>query len=704
MESVSLRESGYSTGSAVTSQTSATSGQFRLDIQALRALAVLLVVVFHYWPTVVPGGYIGVDVFFVVSGYLITGHLLREVDRDGSVSLGRFWARRVRRLLPASLTTLAIVAMATMVFVPETLWRRFLRDINASTLYVVNWALASDAVDYFASENDPSPVQHFWSLSTEEQFYVFWPVLFAAAGWVAVKRRCSTRSAIFVCLLVATAASFIVSVWATRVDQARAYFVSPTRAWEFGVGALLVFLPSVTGQRFGRLRSPAAWLAVIVVVSSARLMDERTAFPGWIAAFPVIATALFIVAHPIDPTLSPMIIGRWRAAQFLGEVSYSWYLWHWPVLILAPFVFDRQVDLAGKVALVGASLALATASLRFVETPFRTGARVNSWSTIRVLGAGLLGMALVVGISTVGNRRIDSLEQQLRAEAAPPSAGVCFGAEALDPVQTCTISATVSLTPAPLIASDDAPVPRCMVDRDDSDAATCELGSAIDDADATVLVLGDSHAQHWRSAIDAIAARRNWHVVVMLKGSCSFNAARRFTDEINADSCDAWNENVLHEISKRPEISIVFVSASALNSYAEDPDDSLRVGAAGYLEAWASLPDTVLQTIVILDIPRPNADNVECLQDLIAASGVIDNASCARLRADAILPDAIDVATRDAPERVSRVDLNDYFCDERRCFAAIGGVTVYRDEHHMTATFSRTLAPYLAERLSPILS
>ena len=225
----------------------------RQEIQGLRAVAVLLVVLFHLWPNRVPGGYIGVDVFFVISGFLITSHILREVDRTGSVSLTQFWARRLRRLLPASYVVLAVSAVGVLLFVPRLVWQQFFGEILAAALYVENWALALDSVDYLAAENTPSPAQHYWTLSAEEQFYLVWPVLVLLGIWLA-RRRVSTsptgdhgggvRGGVFVVLAAGVAASLAYSLWVTATNPALAYFVTPARAWEFGAGALLAFAPA----------------------------------------------------------------------------------------------------------------------------------------------------------------------------------------------------------------------------------------------------------------------------------------------------------------------------------------------------------------------------------------------------------------------------------------------------------------------------
>src|SRR4051794_15888134 len=259
----------------------------REEIQALRALAVVLVVVYHYWPAVAPAGFVGVDVFFVISGFLITDMLLREVTARGTVSLPRFWARRARRLLPAALLTIAVCAVATLVFVPVTYWEQFFGEMRASAAYVQNWHLAGAAVDYFAP-HDRSPVRHFWSLSAEEQFYLVWPLLLLAGVGVArlAGRVRVTRGAIAAVLAVATAASLAYSVLATAADPLIAYFSTPARAWEFGAGGLLAL--AAADARRPRARAALSWVGLAAILLAALAHTARTDFPGWVALLPVL--------------------------------------------------------------------------------------------------------------------------------------------------------------------------------------------------------------------------------------------------------------------------------------------------------------------------------------------------------------------------------------------------------------------------------
>ena len=314
----------------------------RPEIQALRAAAVLLVVICHLWPAALPGGYVGVDVFFAISGFLITSLLLREIDRTGRLSLSAFWARRARRILPAALATVLFCAVATAIFVPINLWPQFFAELRASTAYVQNWQLASTAVDYFAASDLPSPVQHFWSLSVEEQCYLVWPVLLVIAVAVSRSRPARLRRRMLVIAIAApTLLSLAFSLSQTRSNPQAAYFVTPTRVWEFGAGALLALLPPVD-RAPALFHSVLSWVGLGAIAVAAIAYSSTTAFPGHAALLPVLGALAVMQAGVPTHRWAPSAAMQLRPVQYLGDISYSVYLWHWPLIVLAPFVIDQQ--------------------------------------------------------------------------------------------------------------------------------------------------------------------------------------------------------------------------------------------------------------------------------------------------------------------------------------------------------------------------
>lgn len=376
----------------------------RPEIQALRAIAVAAVVLHHGWPAVAPAGYIGVDVFFVVSGYLITALLLREVDRTGRISLGSFYLRRARRILPAAMVVLLAVSAATLAFAPYRDWAAYFREIVASAFYVENWRLAVDSQQPAFADLESTPVQHFWSLSVEEQFYLLWPLLIIAALWLVHRRGAPLRRTLAIVLGAVTAVSFAWSLLLTVDDHNLAYFSTFARGWEFGVGGLLALLaaaiPRLTADRWHAGRSVVSWAGLAMIVVPIVTFDDTEAFPGLWVLLPVAGTLAIIWAGAPGTRWSTARAAGLRPVQWVGDVSYSLYLWHWPIFMFTPMITGVPSPPALMVVLVGLSLVVAALSKRFVEDPFRRrGGAVGSHP--RVL-AGALAVALA-GVLTMGS-------------------------------------------------------------------------------------------------------------------------------------------------------------------------------------------------------------------------------------------------------------------------------------------------------------
>ncbi|WP_350349150.1 acyltransferase [Agromyces sp. G08B096] len=374
----------------------------RPEIQALRAIAVSAVVLHHGWPAVAPAGYMGVDVFFVVSGFLITGLLLREHERSGRISLGRFYLRRARRILPAAVVVLAAVSAATVAFVPKTEWFQWFREIVASALYVENWQLVADSQNPARDDLASTPVQHYWSLSVEEQFYLVWPLLLILALWFAAKRGRGATPTLLIALGVVTAGSFALSVATTAADHNIAYFSTLTRTWEFGVGGLLA-VATAHGRASGTpaLRAAASWAGLALIALPILVFHDEAAFPGLVVLLPVAGALAVIWARMPQPRWSPAALLRLAPVQWTGDLSYSLYLWHWPIIMLAPYVTGIPSPPWIMVLLVVLSFAVSDLSKRCIEDPFRRqGTRLGS-RPVLLLGGLAVAMALVVGAGTV---------------------------------------------------------------------------------------------------------------------------------------------------------------------------------------------------------------------------------------------------------------------------------------------------------------
>ena len=650
----------------------------------------MLVVLYHFWPGRLTGGYVGVDAFFVISGYLITSHLLREVDRTGTLRLWAFYARRARRLLPASIFVLLFVVVATFLLLPADLWSSTAHEVTASGFYVQNLWLASKAVTYSASNDVTSPVVHYWSLSAEEQFYLLWPGLIVLSC-VAARRWLGGRSATTVgfTLLLVTASSLAVSVWATQTHRAAAYFITPTRAWEFGAGALVVLLMRrwAPPLAFARL---LRWLGLLGLLAAGWLFSGATPFPGVAAALPVVATAAVIVAGDTGRADPSAVVFRLRPVQWLGDASYSIYLWHWPLLMFAPYVLRRDLSTPDLLTLVVLTLVISGLSRYFVEDATRFWPLLTRTprATLLAAGAGMLVIALVCStqVYAAGAR-----ERQIEALLADAAGNRCFGAPAMENRARCP-EATTAL-PVATITGADAPwalEPACHgASRDARADQTCFWGTGK--PTRVVALVGDSHAQGWRAPLHQIAKAKNWQIIEMFAGGCPANNARNVIFERpgrDSDECRSWTTKVTTELKALHPDDII-TTAFAQN-YVFEPVDA---GPTGFEQVWQEWL-RFSRVTVLRDIPTTgNRNGPQCL-----AVNVGKSQACSNRRSNVLLDDDMMRAAR-RMDKVNLVDLSDSFCDANRCYAVIGGASIYYDHDHMSNQFSATLASALLRRL-----
>ena len=669
-------------------------GGFRLEIQGLRAVAVLLVAIYHIWPTSIPGGYIGVDVFFVISGYLITGLLLRELERDGRVSMLGFYGRRIRRLLPAATVTLLGVVVGSLFLMPEAYWRDTAVEVIASALYVQNWWLAFQAVDYLGAETAASPVQHFWSLSVEEQYYLVWPWLLAASSMAA--RYLSTgRLRVFSGLLVLVGgASLSHSIWLTYVEPDFAYFATTTRVWELALGGgVAVLMRSLTPS--APLGRGLRVLGVGMILAAAFLFSYETQFPGYTALLPTVGTALVIIAgadsraYGLYPTLAS------KPSQFIGGISYSLYLWHWPVIVFYGYQFgDATPGLLHGIALLLIAIVLAYASKALVEDRFIKRREAGGPWRPYALGAACVAMC---GIAAAGQL----LVVDLRSAAA--GAKVAAG-EPAPGARVMGHDFEHHFVPSLASVRKDSPEvdERCHGTlKSDSPDFTCVFGP--DDAEYTLAVLGDSHAWHWVPTLLELAEPLNMKVTLLTKSACPFTTATLARKAGDYIECRTWNERVLsHLVSTRPDL--VFTSASSgIAARREKGESSAEVIAEGFGELWSTLAKESIGVMAMRDTPRFRGDK----RDAVACLSDENNrpADCVVERERAVQDeskDAIAMAALTDP-RVTYVDLTDHICNRVACEPVVGGVLVWRDRHHLTATFAKTLAPALEPKLRDAL-
>ncbi len=681
----------------------------RTDIQGLRAIAVSLVLLYHLWPKRLTGGFAGVDVFFVISGFLITSHLLAHPPRTLR-DLAMFWSRRIRRLLPASLLVLAATLLASRLFAPDTQWANTAQQVKDATLYVVNWRLASDSIDYLAAQATPSPVQHFWSLSVEEQFYFFWPVLILLLVLLATRLGWRLVPTVFAGLAAVVVASLAYSVHATDVSPASAYFITPTRIWELGIGGLLA--AALSNRALGRRRDDEAvrlpqaarvglaWLGLGAIAVTAFTYTGKTPFPGWEALLPVLGTAAVIAAVAPMVAYSPGPILAVRPIQWLGNISYSVYLWHWPIIALLPYVTKHPLDLREKLAIIVVSLILAGLTKRYIEDRFRT----PRWGKplIKPFALAALAMTVLISCTALQDREVTQREQHATAALHKALSGTtpCFGAAALAaPAGACPATTSGTLLPTPLQAANDksdayatvSGKKDCFTFIPSFSVITCTFGDLSSKTD--VALVGNSHAGEWLPALERVASQQHWKITAYLASECAFSdIPQHFDTPAHSQACQNWTKNVTKLLTSGKFSLVVMTNRISVTAQGYSLAASYAQYAKGYQSVLAKFSAAHLKVVGIRDTPAPGSSIPDCLA---AHPGNYD--ACNGTRASWLPPEPLTQAIKAVNDpHIIEADLIDYICEKSVCPAAVGTVPVYFDGSHLTATYSKTLAPYLA--------
>jgi len=642
------------------------SGEFRSDIEGLRAISILVVVFYHAKSPLFSGGFVGVDVFFVISGFLITGLLLREMERFQRVDLLAFWARRARRLLPNALLVLTTTLLITAAVFPFTQRQTTAYDIIAALLYFSNYRFAERSVDYFDQEAGSTPVLHFWSLSVEEQFYVVWPLLLLGLAWFS--KGHSDRRAIWALSSIAFA-SFACSLFWMSKSQPHAFFHTEARIWQLAVGALL----AATHGRIVRLspifHSLLGWIGLSGIVASVILLDDRVAYPGFWALIPVMSTAA-VIAGGSAGKLSPKIVLGLAPFQWLGRRSYSVYLWHWPLMIILPYAVPGLPHFVAIVLVI----PIAAAAFSFVEEPIRRGAQKDVRPGRTLACAAAVGALLCL------------------ASTAAPLLDQARGAHQREFAKRIT----------------DAKVdgPRMVGGKCEPALGQYEVSCRFGppNASSVVVLFGDSHAEHLFDGLYEATRSINRTLWVLTKAGCPavevmlYSATLRGPDR----GCSEWRERVIRRlIAERPSL-VLISSYTGLAEKLSDPNTGQRLDRrvsvaqwkAGFLAVLQRLNAAGLNVIVVRDTPRSRRQNV---LDCLAES---EGSACGTPRRDAVdwgMPD-IEMARRIPAIQV--LDLSDYICGPHICPAVKDGAIIYRDNTHLTATFSKTLAPEFRKFLS----
>jgi len=724
---------------------------FRPDIEGLRGVAVALVVLFHVGllsdaSFQLTGGFIGVDLFFVVSGFLITGLLIRERERTGRISFSRFYARRVRRILPAAAVTLLITLALSNVLVTLVERPSVMEDGAAAALSIANIRFAM-TTDYF-NPVSYSPVLHFWSLGVEEQFYFVWPALLAIAAWRW------PRIGAAVALSAIVVVSFMASLIVTQTSPSTAFYMLPTRAWQLAAGGLLAVgagsldrVPWAIRGVVRQLLAFAGWAALAALITAAFAINSlTTAYPGTAALVPTVAGVLLIASGP-EPT-GPGVLLRLPPIRFLGKISYSLYLWHWPMLILGGLYLVGPLGTLSPiqaVALAGLSIPVATASWFFVEEPFRRGV-IPLPRPSRIVAAGVAAMLAVAvvgtGLDFGAQAQLENLggisaatasPTELATELAtePPTASptpTSSASQTAGPTESSTPFAgmTPALTPAPSQGPPTSyavtnailpPLAKAATDYEQPwhdnclgwqatvapyTAAKCVYGNPH--GTYTVALVGDSHASALFPGVNAVAKAHGWKLIPYLKINCSF---LDFTDlewygppTIPYPQCETWNNAVINKLRKSPP-NLVIISMSRWIFTANGAEESVTAEANSLIRMIRKIPAGT-KVVIIQDPPLPTNEKVpDCLSTYLS-----DYRKCAYTRREGF-GSGMGLREQAAAKATGAglINLTSAICPGTgNCPVVINNMIVWRDEHHLTATFSTSLGPVIDAQLVGILN
>src|SRR5579859_30787 len=651
---------------------------FRPDIQGLRAIAVLLVAFDHAGVRFLQGGFVGVDVFFVISGFLITGFLLRRAEQSGRVPFAEFYAARARRILPAATLTIVVTVIASWHYLNYVRAVSVFHDAIWSAFFAANIHFSQIGTDYFAQDNPPSPLQHFWTLAVEEQFYIVWPALLALLLLLARRRRpLLIASTSLVCL-----ASLIYCVRYTQTSQVAAYFSTPARAWELGLGALIAMLATNLGQLPQHLRALLTWIGITAIVLAGVLYSSGTQFPGYAALLPVLGSGLVIIGGLGGaPRFGVGTILRYQPFQFIGDTSYAFYLWHWPALIIAAQYLGHPLTVLQNLGLLAIAFAISALTYLTFENPIRHAKKLAMPRAALTLWPITVATVLLLTTTAISAEPAltTSRPKPLPIVPEPLPSYHRLVAQSVTPARLAQpIPTVLHPTIAQVYHDTIKKVADCTLRRR-RHGGTCTLGDPH--ASRSFAVLGDSHANAWLSAFDYFARRHHYRLITLTHDSCTLGAA--------VQHCKSWYARSLLRLSgDHPDFLVV-----------AQRFDTRVPTAQMYLdlrEELTAFDQRVPRTIVMEDPPyHPLINPVDCLLRSGATLG------------DCTLTIPASMNTQYATmRRIVESHPQDrflhtraWFCSHGKCPMIVGNMIAFRDTQHISDTYARHLAPAVSHYL-----
>lgn len=655
--------------------------QYRPEIEGLRVVAALLVAIYHIWMMRVSGG---VDVFFVVSGFLITTSLLSKYARDGYIKFTTFILGLLKRLLPNALIVLIFVVIAGYFILPEVRHSETIREVIASLFYFENWQLAVTGTDYLDQNNEKSPVQHFWAMSIQGQFYIIWFLIISLAIFLNKKMKIDFKKLFAIVLSVLFILSFGYSIYLTEVNQPWAYFDTRTRVWEFAIGGILMLvifkikIPQVISLIIG-------WIGLAGLISTGLILEVETSFPGYVALWPIVSAVLIMLAGQNPSNFGVEKFLGSKLMIKLGGLSYGLYLWHWPLLAFYYVIFDtHNVSLISGILLILLSLLLSYLSTSFIEKPIARFVTEKQYSikaftpVLSMIGVLVLALAMWIGF----NKYQSSLADQFKGDPNYP--GALASTEEFEDLE--------EVDPIPDLGSlkSDKAEPYtdgCHVSPGVSEVGICEYGE-VEDYDYTVALVGGSKSTHWLPSLQSFAEDDSIRILNVTKSGCQFSYGSE-NDDRDQDCID-WNENVINDLSSENPDLVVTLADTGSVKQDEVPE--------GYINQFNRLNEHGIEVMAIRDTPYFDKNVSECL-----GKNGVESKECDMETSDFSPDEAAWEKLDNPPENVHYVDYSEYICKDGTCPAVIGNIVAYIDKSHMSATFNETFGPIVEQDIMGIL-
>lgn len=651
--------------------------KFLPEVQGLRALAVLMVVIYHVWIGRISGG---VDIFLLISAFLLTGQFTRRLESGKPLRLLKYWVHLFKRLLPLITVTLLAVLGATYFYLPQMRWESIFGQSWASLFYYQNWFLAAESVDYYATRHSvASPLQHFWSLSIQGQIFILWPLIFAFAALASKLSRLRIRQLLIALFGSVFLISLTFSIISTASNQAFAYFDTRARLWEFALGSILaLLLPHLKVSRAVRIL--LGWMGLVAMVACGMVLQVGQQFPGYMALWPTLAAAAIIGAGFTDSKIGADRFLSWKPLVKLGDSSYALYLFHWPALIIYLVISGK--DKAGPVAglvIVLSSIVAAVAATKFIDAPLRR----SRW----LEGKRRRAVTVIIACVAIVAVPLSGWQMQLMAanEAAVALAARNNpGAAAMLAGFVDEAAPDAALLPTAVGMPDDWPVFTDGKCRSNGKELLNICNNGIVDGTKSIVVLGSSHAHVLNTPLLEMAAKHHWGITSMTKGYCPLGED---LDTGISESCAEFNsKNMAEVLDLKPDL--VVTTSTRTNVLWEEPEvlDDSWIGAVETLNAAG------IEVVAVRDNPRIPQNVPECL-----AENPHDYIDCGAKRIDLFADQSPVDAITDSLPGTKFLDFTNYFCDETYCPAVVGNVIVYKDDNHVTRTFMKTLTPFFEQ-------